>query len=144
MKLRIPLLFLSLPILFALSSMNAQGLESYQWKNRILLLKDVKSDTDAVKEQLQLLRSEDTGLTERDLKIFIITEKVLTGDGEEAPLSASEIIKNFDLHDFQGIVLIGKDGGQKMKKPFVLAPEEIFALIDGMPMRRSEIRKKGE
>ncbi len=144
MKLRIPLLFLSLPILFAHSSMSAQGLESYQWKNRILLLKDVKSDTDALKKQLELLQSEATGLSERDIKIFVIIEKVLTRDGKVASLSASEIIKNYDVHEFQGILLIGKDGGVKMKKPFVVSSEKIFALIDGMPMRKVEMRKKGE
>ena len=38
------------------------------------------------------------------------------------------------------LVLVGKDGGVKLEQDAVLAPEELFAVIDRMPMRRNEMR----
>jgi hypothetical protein len=38
------------------------------------------------------------------------------------------------------VTLIGKDGGEKLRRTKLLAPEELFAIIDAMPMRRAEIR----
>jgi len=41
------------------------------------------------------------------------------------------------------VVLIGKDGGIKARYPQAPALSEVFDLIDGMPMRRSERRQRG-
>jgi len=38
------------------------------------------------------------------------------------------------------VTLIGKDGGEKLRRTTLLAPEELFAIVDAMPMRRAEIR----
>ena len=41
------------------------------------------------------------------------------------------------------VVLVGKDGGVKAR--YAKAPDldDVFSLIDGMPMRRSEMRERG-
>ncbi|MEO0341702.1 MAG: DUF4174 domain-containing protein, partial [Bacteroidota bacterium] len=39
-------------------------------------------------------------------------------------------------------ILIGKDGGVKLRSTSVVPLDDLFALIDGMPMRRAEIRRK--
>ncbi|MCV7348088.1 DUF4174 domain-containing protein [Mycolicibacterium rhodesiae] len=38
------------------------------------------------------------------------------------------------------VVLIGKDGGEKLRVTDVPDLERIYAVIDGMPMRSNEIR----
>ncbi|NNC63365.1 MAG: DUF4174 domain-containing protein, partial [Gammaproteobacteria bacterium] len=38
------------------------------------------------------------------------------------------------------VLLIGKDGGVKARHESVPALSELFTLVDGMPMRRSEMR----
>ena len=38
------------------------------------------------------------------------------------------------------VVLIGKDGGEKLRRATPLSPEELFAIVDAMPMRRAEMR----
>lgn len=38
------------------------------------------------------------------------------------------------------VVLIGKDGGEKLRRAVPLAPKELFAIIDAMPMRQAELR----
>ena len=46
--------------------------------------------------------------------------------------------------DFQGVLLVGKDGGIKLKNDFPVLPETLFALVDTMPMRQAEMKRKKE
>ena len=39
-------------------------------------------------------------------------------------------------------VLIGKDGGAKITAAAPIAPQRLFATIDAMPMRRTEMRER--
>ncbi len=41
------------------------------------------------------------------------------------------------------MVLVGKDGDEKARWNRVVNPQEIFDLIDSMPMRQSEMREGG-
>jgi hypothetical protein len=38
------------------------------------------------------------------------------------------------------IILIGLDGGIKLRKNDIVSREELFSIIDAMPMRRNEMR----
>lgn len=40
------------------------------------------------------------------------------------------------------VVLIGKDGGEKLRRTTPLAPADLFALVDAMPMRQAEMRER--
>ena len=44
--------------------------------------------------------------------------------------------------DAFAIVLVGKDGGEKLRRTTPLSPEELFSIVDAMPMRRAELREK--
>lgn len=39
------------------------------------------------------------------------------------------------------VVLIGKDGGEKLRRTTPLPPADLFALVDAMPMRQAEMRE---
>jgi hypothetical protein len=41
-------------------------------------------------------------------------------------------------------VLVGKDGGAKLRTSHPLDAAELFSVIDAMPMRRQEVRERGE
>jgi hypothetical protein len=41
------------------------------------------------------------------------------------------------------MILVGKDGGVKMRAPLDTAVEAIFERIDRMPMRRREMQEDG-
>lgn len=121
----------------------AQDLDDYRWKNRLLLLVDATRDTDALKSQLNELTSNKEALRERDLLIFLLTPNaVYTSDGNPSKLKAKTIYGSFDIPSgFAGTLLIGKDGGAKLKEAFEVSAQEIFDLIDSMPMRRREMRQ---
>lgn len=107
--------------------LKAQNLEEYQWRNRLLILFG-DSSTEAFLRQKQLLTKEKASLEERAILILEGNRQLQ----EQLQLNAA----------FEGIILIGKDGGIKLKKPFTVQPEAIFSLIDGMPMRKAEIRSR--
>ena len=124
---------------------SAQDLKKYQWQNRIVLLKAVHLDSDKLQNQLTLLLSNTQNLKDRDLLIFIVTDTSVYDDAKtKTELSSSAIIKNYDMAGFNGLLLIGKDGGVKLRKGFIVYPKTIYDLIDGMPMRKKEIRTKNK
>ena len=81
-------------------------------------------------QQRQIFELKQSQLEERD--IILLNRK---------PKSSE--LSRFSLDgNFQGVLLIGKDGGIKLKKPFIVKPQTIFDLVDSMPMRRAEMRSK--
>ncbi|MBG7611245.1 DUF4174 domain-containing protein [Polaribacter sp. BAL334] len=42
------------------------------------------------------------------------------------------------------ITLIGLDGGIKLEQNRVISSEKLFTIIDGMPIRKREIRNKNQ
>ena len=127
-------------------TIEAQGFNDYKWKNRILLLVDINSSSAALISQLEALNADKKALKDRDLIIFRITpDEVLTSNGEKTKMRQNEIYQNSSIEsNFKGLILLGKDGGVKMREPFEVEIQEIFTLIDGMPMRKREIRESGE
>ena len=61
------------------------------------------------------------------------------------PQTAASLRKHFDLTPKAfALILLGKDGGIKLKRNDRVKLDEIFALIDSMPMRKDEMRQKGQ
>ncbi len=123
--------------------LHAQNLSDYQWKNRLVILVDEGLETEAIRSQFKAIVSKPDELIERDILLFQLTPKtIVLSNGEKAKLSVNETYSTLSItKNFKGILLIGKDGGIKLKKPFEVNTADIFALIDGMPMRKSEIKK---
>ena len=91
------------------------------------------------------LNVEPDEISERDLVVFKIFE---TGPSYMEttridPQTAATIRTKFaaPLGQFT-CILVGKDGGTKLKRHSRVKLEEIFNLIDAMPMRREEMRQK--
>lgn len=119
------------------SALFAQKLSDFKWKNRIIILSDIDPDFSNAKIALEIISKYKDALKERDILIFLHTQDQLYTTN----LNVTDIeIKKLDIKDLNGYLLIGKDGGTKVQKPYPIIPEEIFKLIDGMPMRRAEIK----
>ncbi|CAM4341063.1 DUF4174 domain-containing protein [Zobellia nedashkovskayae] len=121
-----------------------QDLDSYKWKNRLLLFVAQDIDGDALSTNLTTFTKEQKKLTDRDLVLFVMNpKKVNNQDGSKSNLDAEMVYKQLKLTpDFEGVLLIGKDGGIKLTQAFPLTPEVVFDKIDGMPMRQSEMRSR--
>jgi hypothetical protein len=117
--------------LFAQSDVT--DLSEFHWKKRpIIVFADGAADP-AYIEQLELLRANADDLLARD--VVVITD---TDPAARSPLRLKMRPRGFML------VLVGKDGGIKLRKPFPWDVREISRSIDKMPMRQREIREEKE
>ena len=122
-------------------------LNQFQWKNRLLFI-FAPQEGDAFAQALQneILTQPDE-ISERDLVVFTIFE---TGPSYRDatridPQTAAAIRTRFAAPPGQfTCILVGKDGGIKLRQDSQVKLEQIFDLIDAMPMRKEEIRQKGQ
>jgi hypothetical protein len=120
-------------------------LKEYVWKNRLLLV-FAPSEDDAQYRRLETeLREHGDAVVERDLLVFHVFENGVNRLGH-SPIdgqSAALLRDRFSVNPGQFlVVLIGKDGGEKLRRGGEVDITEIFSLIDSMPMRRREMRER--
>jgi len=122
-----------------LNTMTSQDFREFKWKKRILLLIDTKNDLNTRNLQLSKFNARYNEMKERDLVLFVYNGKeVLDRDGMLTNINPD----NLTYGEFQGIILIGKDGGVKFRKKYLVEANEVFDLIDQMPMRRAEMKNR--
>lgn len=119
--------------------------EGARWSRRLLVL---TAEGPEAAVQRSLVAAEQEGLEDRDLTVLVVGAEVEVVAGNRAtdPLPpAAAFRQRFDLPDrgFQ-VVLVGKDGGVKLRRDEPLAPRDLWAVIDAMPMRMREMRRSGE
>ena len=127
-------------IIFALIifPMKSQELEKHQWNDRILLILNAEDD-----QQLSEFLSDTNGLKERKLVNYDLKPgKARLVFPEKTAFRESALFKKYAENKNFEVVLIGLDGGVKLRQTEILENEELFAVIDGMPMRKAEIRSK--
>lgn len=104
---------------------------------RVLLLYGRDDAQHYIIEQQEALSEQKDGLAERDLDVLVLVASLVP-----------EPDRQFLMHDYKlnpsdefAGWLIGKDGGikQTYKKP--VSPDDLFKTIDGMPMRKQEIKQ---
>lgn len=104
-------------------------LNEFRWKKRpVIVFADSENDP-AFIEQLELLHAREEELVERDVIVLTDTD----------PAARSALRLKMRPRGFM-LVLVGKDGGIKQRKPFPWSVREINRAIDKMPMRQREIR----
>ena len=106
----------------------SQSINEYQWKNRLIVLVSNTSNSSELNQQNKIFEQNQQQLQERDMIL-------LTRTSNSKDLASFSLDKNF-----QGVLLIGKDGSIKLKKSFLIEPQMVFDLVDTMPMRRAEMR----
>ncbi len=115
----------------------AQNLSELKRNKRVLLVMDTENDAAFRSEQLQIFDNYSEEMKERDLVTYCYTgDSMLDRNENPVAMDVTEVPEK----DFQGVILIGKDGGVKSMDKFVVDPKTIFDRIDAMPMRQSEMR----
>jgi hypothetical protein len=117
--------------LFAPAKM--ENLNQFHWKKRPVVVFADSAEDPAYIEQLALLHAREYELLARD--VVVLTD---TDPSARSPLRLKMRPRGFML------VLVGKDGGIKLRKPFPWDVREITRSIDKMPIRQREIRENKE
>jgi hypothetical protein len=124
-------------------SIGETALDGYRWQNRLLLVFAPDADGALYRRQQEMLLVAECGLNERDVVVIsVLKDVVSTKERPAAPVSADDLRDAYDVlpHDFR-VVLIGKDGGVKLRQDEPILAADLFALIDSMPMRKQEMRR---
>lgn len=121
-------------------------LRAHRWEHRIVLIFAQQADDQLVEEQIELRQAKSADWAERDLFYFIFTP--MGGqdqNGQEfSQAVAQEMYEHYGIaHDIFAVILIGKDGSEKLQKMNQVIPNELlFETIDAMPMRQREMREQ--
>ena len=110
-------------------------LSEYRGKHRLLLIFARSAEDENSARQRALLEDRGAALDDRDLLTLTFFEDDREGPApprREYGVGAGEF----------AAVLVGKDGGEKYRSGEPVHPEELFDLVDAMPMRRRELRNR--
>ncbi|ORM65384.1 hypothetical protein PRCB_22655 [Pantoea rodasii] len=113
--------------LFRPLSPETADLNTYRWHNRPVVIFAPSKQDSRYQQQITLLESQKTALTERD--IIVLSD---TSPGDKGQLRSQLKPKGFE------VVLVGKDGGMKLRETTPLSAEVLLSTIDNMPMRKTE------
>ena len=131
-----------------ITSMSAgeTALAGYRWKNRRLLVFAPDADSALCRRQQEMLLVVEHGLNERDIVVIFVIEDTVSTKRKPTPnVSAVDLRDAYDVlpHEFR-VVLIGKDGGVKLRQEEPILMADLFALINSMPMRKQEMGRRPE
>jgi hypothetical protein len=143
------------PIIISLaliaSSLNAEeppmDLSQFRWNNRLLLLFAPNRSHSLFDELQKSIATQQAEVADRDLVIFEILESGTSRmDTSDLDTQAAQSLRDkFDVNPGRfALILVGKDGSVKLNRQEQTRLEDIFALIDAMPMRREEMRQKSQ
>ncbi len=101
--------------------------EQFTGKRQLLIFGQPQSQV--VLQQLELLKKDSAGVEERDIIITLVAKE-------------NPIYKKYKIKASKPltVILVGKDGGEKHRTHNVITAQQLFALVDAMPMRQTEMR----
>ena len=121
------------------------NLNNFEWENRVLIIGGHGSK---FKSQLDQIDFESKEFIDRDLVIILLEEdnSRISYDGlntiNTIDYDSTLSIRNkYDFKNFK-LLLIGKDGGEKYNSNDPININVIYELIDGMQMRKQEIKER--
>ena len=124
------------------SALHAQNLSQHLWKNRAILI--LSEDNSAFERQMLAFKANEKGIYERSLIVYH-----LKSDEYEQVMPKGDVQRSTNLFKKKNqanasfeLILIGLDGGIKLRQKEFLSCEKLFAIIDSMPMRSAEIKNR--
>ncbi|MFY7669589.1 DUF4174 domain-containing protein [Tenacibaculum sp. MEBiC06402] len=143
--------FIIVLVFLSINVMHSQNLDlsEYKWKNRLVLI-ITNGNSNLRKQQLNEFQSRLKEFEERKLIFFEIQPKryrkiplkIKTKEQDNWFYTAQPYEKHKSKNTDFKVLLIGLDGGiKKQKTNKILTQEQLFTIIDGMPMRRRELKR---
>lgn len=143
---------LLLPVCLAFVALFASGaqsepfrLDDLRWKQRVLLVFAPDDSHPHFKQQLQRWQRAEDGMKERDLVwVPLVAGKPTTVLGMDLGSDVQRSLRiryRANANSFT-VVLLGRDGGEKLHRTEPVEAIDLFRLIDSMPMRQQEMRKQ--
>ena len=152
MHIQLLLITRTLPIIALLGfscSTFAQDLTIHRWQERVLIIKTSNISSAPYLQQLAALERQEESLKERKIVLYKIigntVQKIVYQDttkNRNGAVNGSLQRLSSKIQSPFTILLLGLDGNKKMEQTRSLSATRLYSLIDGMPMRQSEIKTK--
>ena len=126
------------------SELNQIDLSEYRWKNRLVLIFAPSIEDSFYLKQKSEFKGKVAELKDRDIIMIELLEAGISTIAE-IPLNSEQqsfLRKKFEVIDNFVFILIGKDGTVKLRAKEPVSSDDLFSLIDSMPMRKEEMRRK--
>ncbi len=120
-------------ILLAVALATSPTLAQMRWERRVLIVAAPSPQDPALDEQRRILGGWTAKGDERDLTVVEIVGDRVRGAGDTGPA----LRRKFRLPTGFTAILIGKDGGEKLRSAHPFPTALIEQTIDAMPMRRA-------
>ncbi len=122
-----------MPLVLAIALAASPSVAQMKWERRVLIVSAPAADDPALAEQRRVLAAWKSSAAARDLTVVEIVGNTVRGARDPA----AALRRKYRLPATFTAILIGKDGGEKLRsaKPFPAAALE--ATIDAMPMRKA-------
>jgi len=120
----------------------AAELSDYLWQSRPLLVFAPSDSDPRLVETVRRIEGSRCDFVDRDMVLGrIVTEGTSTLDGHVVDTNqARRLLSEFGISPKGfSVVLIGKDGGEKLRVNDIPDLQAIYAVVDGMPMRGREM-----
>jgi len=150
--MRLLLALLAIVPLRALAQ-DAPSLASLKDKNRVLLVFASSDRNPEFKQQFDMLFRYAAQMQQRDLVVIPVVVSAGIDPGantlrvQHPPVASDtdQIDLRHRFHVAPGqfeVILVGKDGGEKLRQNTPISAQKLQATIDAMPMRQQEMRER--
>lgn len=136
---------MTIPMAWALAATLAGApdpLAAHTWEHRVLVLfADGAEGRHALEQQTEWIRAAEEGFASRDL----VRVEVVDGERLGAKSGGEEVEALRERFRPEGpfvAILVGKDGGEKLRSNAPIEMSRLFRTIDAMPMRAAEMRAR--
>lgn len=115
-----------------------------QWNRRLFLIFAPSEEHEGFKRMRA--QTKNANFTRRDLDLVTVTGDTVRDNGEViAAPTARELRRVYGVPaGALAVRLVGKDGAVKLARAGAVRMDEVYALIDSMPMRQEEMRRRGQ
>lgn len=123
----------------------SEAMSGYRWKSRPLVVFAPSNQSANLVRQKRIITANRAGFANRDMVIVtVVGDRVTSRFGRGPGMNADRLRKRYGVGRGQfRALLVGKDGGVKLSSGSAIGADRLFGLIDSMPMRRQEMRRRG-
>ncbi|WP_312795937.1 DUF4174 domain-containing protein [Tianweitania sp.] len=118
-------------------------LGKFLWKRRLVLVFGDQMNQ-SVADQTDDLHAVQAEADSRDLTVLTIVGGIVSDSGQVGGLPPADALRRrfrVDDQDRFTVILLGKDGQEKLRDSKPVTSDALFELIDSMPMRQREARE---
>jgi hypothetical protein len=115
------------------------AIDAREAEPRLIVVFAPSRDDPRLVHQQALLRQSQTGMADRDVHVIEVVGDTVAGAHEYA----AALRQRYAVPRSRfGVVLVGRDGGVKLRSAEAIVPRQIERTIDAMPMRRQEMAER--